>query len=78
MVDDEVVKTREYPTNDEFVEFLDIPKEYIMSGIAIQKMKKNVPFRYGPTITNYHWKCLSSPMLQFFAYSNLSLLLYFY
>lgn len=44
----------------------------------IQKMKKNVPFRYGPTITNYHWKCLSSPMLQFFAYSNLSLLLYFY
>ena len=41
MVDDEVVKTREYPTNDEFVEFLDIPKEYIMSGIAIQKMKKN-------------------------------------
>ncbi len=41
MVDDEVVKTREYPTNDEIVEFLDIPKEYIMSGIAIQKMKKN-------------------------------------
>ena len=50
----------------------------LLEKTNIQKMKKNVPFRYGPTITNYHWKCLSSPMLQFFAYSNLSLLLYFY
>ncbi|WP_237036702.1 arsenite efflux transporter metallochaperone ArsD [Mediannikoviicoccus vaginalis] len=41
MVDNEVVKTREYPTNDEFVEFLDIPKEYIMSGLEIRRMKKN-------------------------------------
>ena len=32
MVDDEVVKTREYPTNDEFCSFLDIPKAYLDSS----------------------------------------------
>jgi len=29
VVDDKVVKTKSYPTNDEFVKFLDIPKSYL-------------------------------------------------
>lgn len=31
-VDGEVVKTKEYLTNEEFSKFLDIPKEYVESG----------------------------------------------
>lgn len=40
MVDGEVVKTGEYPTNEEFVELLEIPEEYIMSELAANKAKK--------------------------------------
>ena len=40
MVDGEVVKTKEYPTNSEFVELLGIPKEYIMSELRAKKEKK--------------------------------------
>lgn len=31
-VDGEVVKTKEYLTNEEFCKFLDVPKEYVESG----------------------------------------------
>ncbi|OLS01987.1 arsenite efflux transporter metallochaperone ArsD [Tissierella creatinophila] len=31
-VDGKVVKTKEYPTNEEFCKFLDVPKEYVVSG----------------------------------------------
>jgi len=40
MVDGEVVKTGEYPTNEEFVELLEIPEEYTMSELAANKAKK--------------------------------------
>ena len=40
MVDGEVVKTKEYPTNEEFVSLLEIPKEYIMSELQAKKEKK--------------------------------------
>ena len=40
MVDGKVVKTKEYPTNEEFVKFLDIPKEYILSELRARKQKK--------------------------------------
>lgn len=40
IVDGEVVKVSEYPTNEEFVNFLKIPKEYIMSELAAKKIKK--------------------------------------
>lgn len=40
MVDEKIVKTREYPTNEEFVDLLEIPEEYIMSLIAIRKARK--------------------------------------
>lgn len=40
MVDGEVVKTKEYPTNEEFVRILEIPKEYIMSELEARKVKK--------------------------------------
>lgn len=29
IVDGKIKKTKEYPTNNEFIEFLDIPKEYL-------------------------------------------------
>lgn len=37
IVDGEVVKTKEYPTNEEFVKFLEIPEEYIMSELKAKK-----------------------------------------
>ncbi|WFA08078.1 arsenite efflux transporter metallochaperone ArsD [Tissierella sp. Yu-01] len=40
MLDGEVVKTKEYPTNSEFVELLEIPKGYIMSELRAKKEKK--------------------------------------
>jgi hypothetical protein len=40
IVDGEVVKTKEYPTNEEFVKLLEIPKEYIMSELKAKKEKK--------------------------------------
>lgn len=40
MVEGEVVKTKEYPTNEEFVKFLEIPEEYIMSGLGAEKLMK--------------------------------------
>lgn len=40
MVDGEVVKTKEYPTNEEFVKMLEIPEEYIMSELSARKAKK--------------------------------------
>ncbi|MDR7857361.1 arsenite efflux transporter metallochaperone ArsD [Tissierella sp.] len=40
IVDGEIVKTKEYPTNEEFVNFLDIPKEYTMSELQARKEKK--------------------------------------
>lgn len=36
-IDGEVVKTKEYPTNEEFIQLLDIPKEYIMSELKAKK-----------------------------------------
>jgi len=40
MVDGEVIKTKEYPTNEEFVKLLEIPEEYIMSELKAKKEKK--------------------------------------
>ncbi len=40
MVDGQIVKTGEYPTNEEFVELLEIPEEYTMSELAANKAKK--------------------------------------
>lgn len=40
IVDGVVVKTKEYPTNIEFVKLLDVPKEYIMSELQVKKEKK--------------------------------------
>lgn len=40
LVDDEVVKTKEYPTNEEFIKLLEVPKEYIMSELQARKEKK--------------------------------------
>ena len=40
MVDGQIVKTGEYPTNEEFVELLEIPEEYIMSELAANKARK--------------------------------------
>lgn len=40
MLDGEVVKTKEYPTNEEFVKFLEIPEEYTMSGLGAKKLMK--------------------------------------
>ncbi len=37
MVDGEVVKVKEYPSNEEFVSLLEIPKEYIMSELRAKK-----------------------------------------
>lgn len=37
MLDGEVAKVREYPTNEEFVSLLEIPKEYIMSELRAKK-----------------------------------------
>lgn len=39
MVDGEIVKTKEYPTDEEFVELLNIPAEYIMSELKARKLK---------------------------------------
>lgn len=40
IIDGEVVKTREYPTNEEFIKFLEIPEEYIMSELRQKKEKR--------------------------------------
>lgn len=40
MLNGKVVKTKEYPTTEEFVKMLDIPKEYLMSGVKVRKTKK--------------------------------------
>lgn len=40
IVDGEVVKTKEYPTNEEFVKLLEIPEEYIMSELSVKKSKE--------------------------------------
>ena len=37
IVDGEVVKTKEYPTNEEFIKFLEIPKEYVISEFSAKK-----------------------------------------
>lgn len=39
-LDGEIVKTKEYPTNEEFVELLELPEEYIMSELQVRKAKK--------------------------------------
>lgn len=39
-IDGEIVKTKEYPTDEEFVELLEIPAEYIMSELKAKKLKK--------------------------------------
>ena len=41
MVEGEVIKKKEYPTDEEFVELLDIPAEYIMSELRARKFKAN-------------------------------------
>ncbi len=40
VLDGEVVKVKEYPTNDELVNMLEIPEEYIMSELKAKKAKK--------------------------------------
>lgn len=40
MVEGKVVKTKEYPTNEEFVKFLEIPEEYTMSELGAKKLMK--------------------------------------
>jgi len=40
MVEGRVVKTKEYPTNEEFIKFLEIPGKYIMSELAAKKLMK--------------------------------------
>ncbi|WP_353094858.1 arsenite efflux transporter metallochaperone ArsD [Tissierella praeacuta] len=40
IVDGEVVKTKEYPTNEELIKMLEVPKEYILSEIGARKAKK--------------------------------------
>lgn len=40
MVEGKVVKTKEYPTNEEFIKFLEIPEEYAMSGLRAKKLMK--------------------------------------
>lgn len=40
MVDGEVVKTKEYPTDEEFVKLLEIPEEYILSELKAKKIKE--------------------------------------
>lgn len=37
MVDGVVVKTKEYPTNEEFVKLLEIPENYIISELKVKK-----------------------------------------
>ena len=39
-LDGQIVKTGEYPTNEEFVDLLDIPEEFIMSELQARKAKK--------------------------------------
>lgn len=39
MVDGKIEKTKEYPTDEEFVELLDIPSDYIMSELRAKKLK---------------------------------------
>lgn len=41
IVDGEIVKTKEYPTNGEFIKLLGVPKEYAMSELEARKEKKN-------------------------------------
>lgn len=36
IVDDKVVKTKAYPTNTEFCKFIDIPQNYISTGLKIK------------------------------------------
>lgn len=40
MVDGVVVKTKEYPTNEEFVKMLEIPEDYIISALKAKKQNK--------------------------------------
>jgi hypothetical protein len=39
IVDGQVVKTAEYPTNEEFINFLEIPKEYLMVEITDRRTR---------------------------------------
>lgn len=41
MVDGKVVKTKEYPTNEEFCKLLEVPEEYIISELRARKQKSN-------------------------------------
>lgn len=36
MVDGEIVKTRDYPTNKEFCEFLNVSEDYLKTGLKIK------------------------------------------
>lgn len=40
MVEDKVVKTKEYLTDEEFVEFLEIPEEFMLSKLGLKKLRK--------------------------------------
>jgi len=40
VVDGEIVKTKEYPTNEEFCKFLEVPEEYLMSELSIRNKKR--------------------------------------
>lgn len=39
MVDGEVVKTKAYPTNEEFIKLLEIPEEYLKLSLKIKPKK---------------------------------------
>lgn len=40
IVDDVVVKTKSYPTNEEFCKFLEIPEDYLKTGVKIELKSK--------------------------------------
>ncbi|MBC2579039.1 arsenite efflux transporter metallochaperone ArsD [Clostridium sp. DJ247] len=40
IVDNIVVKTKSYPTNEEFCKFLDIPEDYLKTGIKFKVKSK--------------------------------------
>lgn len=40
IVDDEVVKTKAYPTNEEFCKFLEVPEDYLK--VTIKKAQRNM------------------------------------
>jgi hypothetical protein len=47
IVDDVVVKTKSYPTNEEFCKFLDIPEDYLKTGFKVRLKSKGCDCKGG-------------------------------